>query len=463
MYKATAKPKDNQQAIAGIGSPATGATKPAGASGAPSTPAKHPVLGSRQPAVPPLKLGDGSRQPVITSPDAQPPTAPPDSPVKSPSPRKAIRSISEKMSAVSTRVEAAISPRANAAKILDGVEWFDVSTRMPTVSSPSPESSPSRKRKATDNEEPTSGKRTSEDNHGQRNAKRVRFNIEPDRERAEASTPNGRPGYTKQIDLSAHASGKSTAPPPRPTTPVPTELTPIKLPPDLKFGIPTLRQGPPANPVGSSANNNRKIELAMPLVLPAIAVPPNNTASSDIQPNLDVPLKTGLAEPAQRLQEASDSHETPDNFPFAPDKLGKWAIKQREMGNAWIGKASGKSLAATLQRTLDGLQANNVGRIDTEACGYLQELFGLLPAGTEKANKAFNYMLMKSFYSLGLTDAQWNTVEQLYKDFDKLDTRHDPDGCAVFKAQLGEIVGAKNGLVFAKQLTEKQASGSINS
>lgn len=461
MYKATAKPKDNQPAIAGVGSPALVPVTPKGAKGGVTSPLQQPVLENRQKSVPPLKLNDVTGQSVITSPEARP-SAAPGSPVKALSPRKVIRSISEKLSVVSPRIEEALSPRAKATGVLDGVEWLDARAQMPTVSSPSAESPPSRKRKATDNQEPNDGNRKSVDSDEQRSAKRVRFNIEPQIERIEARIPHEEPGHMKRTDPSMQASGKSAVPPPRPATPAPTELTPIKLPSDLKFGMPTLRKGTPSHPVESSANNDRRVEFAMPLVLPATAVPPKNTASSEMKPNLDVPLKTGLAESAQRLQQAS-SHETPDNFPFAPDKLGKWAIKQREIGNAWIGKASGKSLAATLQRTLDGLQANNAGRIDTAACGYLQEMFGLLPAGTDKAGKAFNYTLMKSFYSLGLNHAQWNTIEQLHKDFDTLDTRHDPDSCAAFKAQLGEIIAAKNGLVYARQLTEKPASGSINS
>jgi hypothetical protein len=84
----------------------------------------------------------------------------------------------------------------------------------------------------------------------------------------------------------------------------------------------------------------------------------------------------------------------------------------------------------------------------------LQQLFALLPAGANKVNKTFNYAVSASFYSLGFTAEQWKDIETLYRDFDTLKLATLPDQGAEFKAQLKEIIAAKNGLLYLKQQAE---------
>lgn len=436
MYKAAGKPKDTFPAVIGLGSSAQW-TPPQAGRDLPGTPPKTPTLASRRPVVPPLKPEHAENSPVVSSPDIASPLS---SPARSPSPRKALRSLSEKASAVKTRVEDAVSPRARTARMLDGVEWTDFGELPAPARALSPEPSPSRKRKAESHDE-------------RREAKKVRFDALPrvDRDKGSTSVPVG--SYTKQIDQLVEELGRPTRAPMRPKTPAPTELTPIALVLKNAVGAPSLRK-------------RDRLDLPVPALPPAAGTPSGKKPGSDTVSDPAILLKPSLL-PAERHDPRTDaghvSSASPDSLPFAPDRLGKLAIKQRKNGKEWVGKATGESLAAKLQGTLDTLQADNGGRIDKQACGYLQEMFGLLPAGVNKAGKTFNYMLMKSFYSLGLNDAQWNAIEQLHKDFDRLDTRRDPQGSAALKAQLGEIVSAKKGLVYLKREAEAGAQSNVDS
>lgn len=300
-------------------------------------------------------------------------------------------------------------------------------------------------------------------------------------------------------------ASKPMGPPPRQITPAPTELTQL----ETGFSTPSLRKRS-ANPEPELLMNRKerralKVDTLPTTILPAVvsatATSTTTSTTTTITPTTNpttvptptVPsvistptgatphgapvtdpsilLKLSL-ELAESLEKELDAHEaiereavrakaksdegpSPDSFPFAPDKLGRWASKQRKNGNEWVGKANGHSVAGTLQCTLDKLRADNADRIDHKACGYLQELLGLLPAGVNRQGKTFNYMLMKSFYSIGLTHAQWNAIEQLLKRFDELDTRSDPQGSQTFKKLLVEIVAAKNGLMHLQKQAAK--------
>lgn len=150
--------------------------------------------------------------------------------------------------------------------------------------------------------------------------------------------------------------------------------------------------------------------------------------------------------------------DAPVGLPFAPDRLGKIAIRKRASGKEWIGKATGDSFAAKLQRTLELLLSSNPGKLNARTCGYLQEMFGLLPAGGRKGSKAFEHSLLQAFYSLGLDDAQWADIEALQRNFGQLDTSKAPEDCAEFHAQLREILTLKNRLLDLKKQEEEKGA-----
>ncbi len=477
MHNATDKSLQITPTVYNTGSPAPGARRPEPADGALASPARPPAIASRPVAVPPLQLRDLGKMPVVVSPDTSPVKSPTQSPVKSPSPRKVLRSISDKASAAKSRIDCAVSPRARMAKLFEGIEWNDVEPPAAPAKAPSPESSGSRKRKAEQDDGPE--------------LKKVRFDGTPHAERANdgksgdssggtacstsstSSNPGSATGYAMQIDQLVAALGRPIGPPPRPTTPAPAELTPIKLLPAASFGTPLLRKRPLDVVPESSSSRNQPLDLPLPALPPSVSTPSGKKSASDRTPAPIELIKPALelAESLEKELQAAERKEpqanaTPsspashDGFPFPPDQLGKLAIRRRAHDREWIGKAGGDSVAAKLQRSLDKLQADNAGRIDKEACGYLQELFGLLPAGVNHAGKTFNYLLMKSFYSLGLDHVQWKAIEQLHKNFDQLDTGNDPQGSASFKAQLGEIIAAKKGLMAVRRQTERGAGDS---
>ncbi len=451
MYNATDKSLQITPTVCSPGSPAPGAPRPEPADGALASPTRRPAIASRPVAVPPLQLKNLDKMPMVVSPGTSPVKSPTHSPVKSPSPRKVLRSISDKASAAKSRIDCAVSPRARMAKLFEGVEWNDVEPPAAPAKAPSPESSASRKRKAERDDGPE--------------LKKVRFDGTPC---STSSTPGSATSYAMQIDQLVAALGRPIGPPPRPTTPAPAELTPIKLLPMTSFGTPLLRKRLQDAAPESSSNQHPPLDLPLPALPLSVSTPSGKKSANDRTPDPVDLIKPALelAESLEKELEAAERKEhqataTPsspashDGFPFPPDQLGKLAIRRRAHDREWIGKASGDSVAAKLQRSLDKLQADNAGRIDKEACGYLQELFGLLPAGVNHAGKTFNYLLMKSFYSLGLDHVQWKAIERLHKNFDQLDTGNDPQGSASFKAQLGEIIAAKKGLIAVRRQNER--------
>lgn len=478
MYNATDKPKGLTPFV--TGSPAQGKGQPDGTGNAPLSSVKPPAIKNRPVTVPPLKLDKPEKKSVIASPDHSPPSSPPRSPIRLTSPAKVLRSISEKASTVKVRVEHAVSPRLNLAETFEGIEWTDFDQAPISERAPSPGSPSNRKRKAE-----------TDANTGQ--AKKVRFDAQPTISRDQSSSSVATIGKV-QIDELMKNLSKPMGPPPRPLTAPPTGF------PLLETGLctPSPRKRPtaPQPELLMNGRERRALNVAplpatsltgmvsgtakatattttapvltlAPTVAPAISTPTRATPRDNRVADLSVLLKPSL-ELAESLEKELDAHDaihrealrvrekpdeapSADSFPFAPDKLGKWAIKQREKGREWVGKATGDSIAGTLQRTLDTLREDNADRIDPKACDYLQELFGLLPAGVSRQGKALNYMLMKSFYSLGLTHAQWHAIEQLHQQFDQLDTRRDPQSFKAFKQQLDEIVAAKKGLMYLKQ------------
>lgn len=416
MYNATDKCSGSTRRPPDTGSPAPAEATPRRQAG---PPARSPAIANRTPVVPPLKLAGQSEAGSSAEPDSRilssPPSSPTRSPLKSTSPRKVARCVSEKLSSARTQVAGALSPRMKVADLLQGVQWLDDDTP------PSPPRTP-------DTNLPQGRKRKAEGGEDRGDEKRVRFQLPDDTPPAEkraerrtnAAAAVTAPGtstastrsHARQIDQLVEALGLPYGRPRRPSTPAPDELTPPELLPETAFNRPSIGK---------------------------------RDATSEAGPAHDRPATDRV--PTER----------PGEFPFAPDKLGKWAIKQRHKGMDWVGKATGESFAATLQRTLDKLRAENGDRINHEACRHLQELFGLLPAGITGPGKAFNYLLLKSFYSLGLTNAQWDAIERLHNSFDQLDTRSDPQGFGTLKEQLREIVAARKGLAHLKRQAAAQA------
>ncbi len=461
MHNATDKSLQITPTVCSPGSPAPGAPRPEPADGALASPARRPAIASRPVAVPPLQLKNLDKMPVVLSPDTSPVKSPTHLPAKSPTPRKVLRSISDKASAAKSRIDCAVSPRSRMAKLFEGVEWNDVEPPAAPARAPSPESSASRKRKAERDDGPE--------------LKKVRFEGTPHAARPNDGASGGASGSATQIDHLVAALGRPSGPPPRPKTPAPIELTPIKLPPAASFGTPMLRKRPLDVVPEPSSSRHPPLDLPLPALPPSISTPSGAPSGSDMPTDSRRLLKSAL-ELAESLEKdledierkelqanaAPSAPASHDGFPFPPDQLGKLAIRRRANDREWVGKASGDSVAAKLQRSLDKLQADNAGRIDKKACGYLQQLFGLLPAGVNHVGRTFNYLLMKSFYSLGLNHAQWEAIERLHQNFDQLDTGNDPQGSASFKAQLGEIIAAKKGLVAVKQQIGRAAGDSSN-
>lgn len=149
-------------------------------------------------------------------------------------------------------------------------------------------------------------------------------------------------------------------------------------------------------------------------------------------------------EAAKSTHQASSSKA---DFPFQRNELAKHAIRSRLAGTPWIRKASGDSMAGRLQGTLDKLMDANPGKLNLKACLCLQQLFGLLPAGAMEFGETFKLALPACFSSAGFTRAEWNDIEAMHRDFDKLNVRSNPSDFASFKSQLGEILAIKNKLL----------------
>lgn len=153
--------------------------------------------------------------------------------------------------------------------------------------------------------------------------------------------------------------------------------------------------------------------------------------------------------PIKNDQAPNSSRKTSFSLPL--NDLAKHAIKSRLDGKPWIGKASGNSVAGRLQGTLESLYKANSKKIDPDVYKRLQQLFGLLPAGSNDEDTTFTLALKQSITNLGLNDAEWQEIETLHQNFDKLDLSTGSDTYAEFKAQLGKIIETKNELLSKKQ------------
>lgn len=145
-------------------------------------------------------------------------------------------------------------------------------------------------------------------------------------------------------------------------------------------------------------------------------------------------------------------------FPFPPTELAKHAIEARLLGKPWISKASGDSVAGHLQKRLEKLMKANPGKINQNVYMYLQQLFGLLPAGAKEEDKTFQCALEQALANLGLSFGQWSDIEKFHQDFDKLDISAHPEAGAEFKEQLGKIIDTKNRLRAAQAPANEKAS-----
>jgi hypothetical protein len=376
------------------------------------------------------------------------------SPIRLSSPRKVTRALSDKVSSIRKTIETLSSPRNEMRDIFDGLDWEELSdmTALPATRSTQPPLSPSylppqdRKRKADADAEKD-------------NAKRVRFNeansarhFIPD---AVTAMPPSSAKFS-EIDRLSHELEQSpirlrTAPDLVETEPKIVEY-PQRTLSTSPLSAQNRKRKADADPEqGSSkrARLNEEKSTSHLIAYPSPLREPVVQASSATLSEIDR-LSRELAQSPIRANATSDE----PRFPFTPNRLGQHAIKARQQGKSWIGKASGNSVAGRLQAMLDQLMQANPQTIHLNACVLLQQLFGLLPAGANKVNKAFNYAVSASFYSLGFTAEQWMDIEMLYQDFDTLTLATLPDAGAEFKAQLKEIIAAKNGLVYLKQQVE---------
>ncbi len=340
-----------------------------------------------------------SKVPVLKMPDAETSSLVL-SPIRLSSPRKVTRALSDKLSSIRKTIDTFSSPRKELQDIFEGIEWEDLSdiTDLPAPQSALPLLSPSylphqgRKRKAEADPE-------------QGSPKRVRFGEAPSIKHVAADpAPAMQTSSTALLEID-RLSRELT-------------LSPIK-------------------------------SLTKPDLTETEAQAAEQLAASQLQSPIHLRLPKASATAAQQ---SGDREEA--GFTLTPNLLGLHAIKARQQGKSWIGKASGNSVAGRLQGILDQVMQANPQTIHLNACVLLQQLFALLPAGANKVNKTFNYAVSASFYSLGFTAEQWKEIETLYRDFDTLKLATLPDQGAEFKAQLKEIIAAKNGLVYLKQQAE---------
>lgn len=330
---------------------------------------------------------------------------PASSPFKPSSPRKLTRVISEKVGSAQKKIEQLASPRSEVKEIFDGMVWEDLSDvgELPSAwsaqppLSPSYMAEPSRKRKADSDADKVI-------------AKRVRFNEAP---------------VTQPLVLARPA--------PEP------EIQPSLRSSEIDQLSATLALSP---------NSLRSVAQLTDTGMTEPKPEPTHQMQSPIHLNLPPMAATAL----------KPSDDGTADFPFKPNRLARYAIKARELGTPWIGKASGDCIAGRLQEVLDKLMRENSAKINLNACVYLQQLFGLLPAGVTKLNKTFGYALASSIASLGLSTAQWKTIENLHQQFDELNLSADPATFADFKAVLGNIILAKNKLI---EQTERHAGKSL--
>lgn len=326
------------------------------------------------------------------------------SPLKPSSPRKLARVISEKVGTAQKKMEQLASPRSEVQEIFDGMVWEDLSDagELPSAwnaqppLSPSYMAEPSRKRKADADADKVV-------------PKRVRFN----------EAPVTQPFVLARPAPEAQPSSRSS------------EIDQLSA---------TLALSP---------NSLRSVAQLSDTGMTEPKPEPTHQMQSPIHLNLPPMAATAL----------KPSDDGTADFPFRPNRLARYAIKARELGTPWIGKASGDGVAGRLQGVLDKLMRDNATKINLNACVYLQQLFGLLPAGVIKLNKTFGYVLASSIASLGLSTAQWKTIDHLHRQFDELDLSTDPATFADFKAVLGNIIVAKNKLI---EQTERHAGQSQN-
>jgi hypothetical protein len=342
-----------------------------------------------------------SKVPVLKMPDTETSSFAL-SPIRLSSPRKVTRALSDKLSSIRKTIDTFSSPRKELQDIFEGVEWEDLSdiTDLPAPKSTQPLLSPSYL-------PPQGRKRKAEDDPEKGSPKRVRFGEAP--------------------------SIKHVAADPAPAPVMQASSTAL-------LEIDRLSRELALSPIKS---------LTKPDLTETETQAAEQLAASQLQSPIHLRLPKAATTAAQQ---SGDREEA--GFPFTPNLLGLHAIKARQQGKPWIGKASGSSVAGRLQGMLDQVMQANPQTIHLNACVLLQQLFALLPAGANKVNKTFNYAVSASFYSLGFTAEQWKDIETLYRDFDTLKLATLPDQGAEFKAQLKEIIAAKNGLLYLKQQAE---------
>ncbi len=130
--------------------------------------------------------------------------------------------------------------------------------------------------------------------------------------------------------------------------------------------------------------------------------------------------------------------------PFKPAGLGKAILRAREKNESWLALPGNMPAAEGLQLALKRIRESNPGKINGEACNYLQELFSLLPAGALAGTEVFRKGLNRSIREVSFTISQWNHIEALHRDYDQLSVSSHPESAKLFKGILNYVIKAKN-------------------
>lgn len=366
---------------------------------------KSPVISSPYPK----PLQDPSR-PAPLPPRKIPPLqlpatitdTPPATPVKGSSPRKLTQLLSEKFAAAKKNVETLGSPRNDIADIFEGIEWQEFSEIDTDLSTKNLQ--PPLARAPL----PEASLKRKPECEIDREKKKVRFN-------EDVSTKT----FVKPLPEPAREA--------QPSTSLVTEVERLSR---------ELAQSPePSHHLG---------EGDMPHGRPQFQSPPHW--------NLPKTATKGAQPPSSGDNAA---------YPFHLSKLAKSAIEARLQGQSWLGKATGDSIAASLQLTLETLMQANPTKIKRSVYVCLQQLFGLLPAGATQNDGAFRYALEQSVVDVGLNVGEWSDIDKLHQQFDELDVRAFPEEGAEFKRLLGKIIETRNKLLAGKgPVREKAEKGS---
>lgn len=131
-------------------------------------------------------------------------------------------------------------------------------------------------------------------------------------------------------------------------------------------------------------------------------------------------------------------------YPYPPSGLGKAILRAIKKDESWFTTNPTQSGSSLMMTGLNQLQESNQGIIDDEACGYLQQMFLLLPAGAIAGSEIFRKGLERSVRELPLTVSQWGQIEALVQDFNRLDLSRNPQGFGQFKTILNYMILTKN-------------------